>query len=362
MGIFSKGSLDMEFYTTMLVISGLYFLMDYQLEKNTLFLKLLTVCGTIGSCVILLSDINGMDMKIYIDALTISSDGINAYLLLVVLLIIVNYMVLDDSRKWNKFGLVPIVLNMFVLLLHQSHISNWVLVFTMLSIASFIRPRATMMKKVGILLFVFLFLWANMSLVLNYTKWFQVGATYSLEVSVYMELFLALGGLLFFHYWDRLPKDVDLHKIGMVKMQRCFRMVTGVLGFIFLIFITGGAAWQSLPDTGMKGFVKFLAMPLSNELTAGSSTIFTWIVEMGPVIVILFLIWFYLIGKNLYKKCGIDQEKNNMFFLIYIVFLVEIFIWEIPCNVLIVFMFLISMGSVQSIKENVGVEEGGNEE
>lgn len=66
-----------------------------------------------------------------------------------------------------------------------------------------------------------------------------------------MELVLALGGILFFHFWDRLPQEVDLHKVSMVRMQRYFRMVTGVLGFVFLIFIAGGETWQSLPDNGL---------------------------------------------------------------------------------------------------------------
>lgn len=80
---------------------------------------------------------------------------------------------------------------------------------------------------------------------------------------------------------------------------------------------------------------------------AGSSTIFTWIVEMGPVIVILFLIWFYYIGKQLCRKCGRDREENNIFFLIYILFLIELFIWEIPSNVFIAYIFMISMGNIQ---------------
>lgn len=364
MGIFSSGLLDMEFYTIILVVTGLYLLMDFQMDENPWFLKVVTIGGTIGSVMILLNDIKDSKVGAIIDGLTVSNDGIKSYLLLVVMLGIVNYILLAETKKWRQLWLVPIALNMFVLLLHQSYISNWLIVFVLLVIASFFRPRATLIKKIGILLFLFVFLWSNMSLIINYTQWFQVEAVYSLEASVYMELVLALGGLLFFHFWDRLPKDADLHKVSMVKMQEYFRMVSCILGFVFLIFVAGGDAWQALPDTSLQGFVKVLALPLSKELVVGSSTIFTWIVEMGIVMVILFLLWFYQIGKRLLKKCGIDQEKNNVFLLIYILFLVEIFIWEVPCNVLIVYMFMISMGNIQPIRVKVELKEnaGGSKE
>lgn len=350
-GMFTKDMPDMEFYTTFLVAMGIYLLTDRQMEMNSRFLKVLTICGTLGSSIILLTDIKGINIKTIIDALTESSDGIYAYLLLAVMISILNYILVEEHGKWTLLWLAPIALDMLVLLLHHNSISNWIVVFALLLIASFFRPRATLIKKIGILLFLFLFLWANISLVLNYVKPFEVESTYSIEAGVYMELILTLGGIFFFYFWDRLPQEVDLHKVSMIRMQRHFRMITGVLGFVFFIFIAGGESWQSLPDNGLQGFVKGLALPLSKELVAGSSTIFTWIVEMGLMMVVLFLIWFYQIGKRLFERCERDREENNIFFLIYILFLIEIFIWEVPCNVFIAYMFLISMGNVQPRKE-----------
>ena len=61
----------------------------------------------------------------------------------------------------------------------------------------------------------------------------------------------------------------------------------------------------------------------------------------------LILIWLYQMGNSLYKRCGVDRENNNFFFLLYIVFLIEMILWELPCNVLMIYMFLISMGNVK---------------
>lgn len=345
-GIFPAEIMDMDFYTTFLAFTMLYLLMDFQINANPQWQKFAVIGGTVGSLLIFLSSLNGLEVSHMTDVLMISRDGIASYLLLINLLSITNWILWKEENKWSNFWLVLTGFNMFVLLLRQSHISNWMVVFCLLAIASFFRPRAFLIKKVGILLFLFMFLWSNMSLVLNYTEWFHVEAVYSLEVSVYMELFLALGGLLFFHFWDRLPEGCELQKISMVKMQRYFRMVLGILGFVFTMFAMGGNIWKLLGDTGLKGFVKALAEPINTEITAGSSTMFQWLMKLGVVGVVLILIWLYQVGIRLYKRCGMDQERENCFLIYYMVFLIQIFMWEVPGNVLLIFIFMISMGIV----------------
>ena len=134
-------------------------------------------------------------------------------------------------------------------------------------------------------------------------------------------------------------------------------MVFGVLGLAFLIFSMGGSIWQSLPDTGLQGFIKALALPLNEEITAGSSTIFHWLSELGVVGVLLLLIGFYQMGMRLYKRCGVDKERENSFLIFYVVFLIQIFMWEMPANVLFVFVFLISMGNVKPKLIEIEVED-----
>ena len=364
MGFFSAEILDMEFYTAILAVTVLYLLMDFQININPGWQNIAVVGGTIGSLLIFLSTIKGLEVSNLnlTDALSKTNDGVISYLLLINLLSITNWILRKEENKWSNVWLALSGFNMFVLLLKQSHISNWIIVFSLLSVTAFFRPRASLIRKAGILLFLFLFLWSNMSLVLNYTDWFQVDAVYSLETSVYMELFLALGGLLFFHFWDRIPEGSDLNKISMVKMQYYFRMVLGILGFVFLIFSMGGNVWQSLPDEGLEGFVKALALPLNSEITAGSSTIFQWLNKLGVVGVIFLLIWFYQMGRRLYKRCGVDDEKENCILIFYIAFLLQIFMWEISGNVLFVFMFLVSMGNVKPKLIEIEAKEENREE
>lgn len=362
MGISSNAVImDMEFYTLVFAITLLYLLMDFQGKINPGWQKIAVIGGTIGNFLIFLSFLKDKELHHLTDALIKTGDGIISYLLLVNLLCITYCILNREENKWNNFWHAVTGFNMFVLLLKQSHIANWMIVFCLLSVAAFFRPRASLIKRVGILLFLFLFLWSNMSLVLNYTQWFQVEAVYSLETSVYMELCLALGGLLFFHFWDRIPEGIELDKLGMVKMQHYFRMVLGVLVFTFLIFVMGGNVWSSLADDGLKGFVKALALPLHGELTKGSSTIFEWLTKLGVVGVVLLLIWFYQMGMRMYKRCGVDRERENCFLIYYLAFLLNIFMWEVPGNVLFALVFLVSMGNVKPKVIEIELEDENKE-
>lgn len=359
MGFFPGKEMDMEFYTTVLAVTMLYLFMDFRINVNPKWQQVASLSGTIGSLIIFLSSLNRLETEQFrlTDALTEVNNGIVSYLLLVNLLCISNWIFRKETDRWSNVWLILTGFNMFVLLLNQSHISNWIIVFVLLSLASFSRPRALLIKKIGILLFLFLFLWSNMSLILNYTEWFQVKAVYSLESSVYMELVLALGGLLFFHFWDRIPEGYELQKISMVKMQYYFRMVLGVLIFVFFMFSMGGNEWNFLEDKGVEGFIKFLALPLSSEITTGGSTIFQGLTKLGVIGVVLLFLWFYQLGIRLYKKCGVDNESANFVFIYYSVFLMQLFMWEVPGNVLFVYVFLISTGNVKQKLIEIEIED-----
>lgn len=344
-GLFSSGLMDMEFYTILLAAAGIYLLADFSIEENPYWQKTMVIVGSMGSFLIFISCIKGVEISSWINVLKAGNDGIVSYLLLVTLLSVTNWLFIKEDTKQNIVWLFAAVFQMFVLLLCQSHMSNWVMIFCLMGVVSFFRPRASMIRKAGILLFLFLFLWSNMSLILNYTEWFEIEAKYTLETSVYMELVLALGGSLFLHFWDRLPKGVELQKISMVRMQHYFRMIFGILMFCFLIFVAGGSTWQALEERGLEGFIKALALPLNAEITSGSSSVFEWIAEMGVIPVFLILMVLYQAGTRLFKRCGQDKVRENCYMIFYLVFLLEIFIWEVPGNVLFLFVLLISLGS-----------------
>lgn len=91
-----------------------------------------------------------------------------------------------------------VFLELFLLGCNHSNISFWILGGTILLIPILLRPTALVFKRAMQMMFVFVFIISNMSLLTNYTGVLLVETSYDLEHSVYLDLLLALGCVLFF--------------------------------------------------------------------------------------------------------------------------------------------------------------------
>ena len=101
-----------------------------------------------------------------------------------------------------------------------------------------------------------------------------VEISYNLEISVYLEMLLAIGGLIFFHYWDRLPQGADLNKVSMLKLQRRIKEVLGAYTIFFMGIVLGGSCWQKLQEKGYRTFIKGITVSLVNEIYSTDSLFF----------------------------------------------------------------------------------------
>ena len=115
------------------------------------------------------------------------------------------------------------------------------MLFIPLFVAVFVNPLAERMKKLLIIFFVEAFLFANMSLLFNYTELIHTqGVTYSLESSVVGELVLALFALTVMKEWDKLPPDEDISRVRLCTLRRKCRKVLIACGlFIGFELILG---------------------------------------------------------------------------------------------------------------------------
>lgn len=240
-------------------------------------------------------------------------------------------------------------MNFFVLLLNHNVFSSWLMAGVFFMIPILFRPTAELIKRDMQLFFLYAFMLCNMSLITNYTTLIQKEVSYNLEQSVYLEMVLAILGLVFFHYWDRLPEGVELTKISMVKLQRKF--VTAMLSLIVLfgIILCGGNSWQELPEEGLRGFVKSVATTVMNELSAQSSLFFLCVQNCGVIISIGILFLLYKIVRRILWNYHPDKQLTNLFVLLSIVFTVEFMVWDM--SVWAVAVYVIIMIVAMFIKE-----------
>lgn len=309
-------------------------------EIKKWYIDFLAYFGLLISGIFFLCYVSTGRMTTLLEPIIRNTGATASYLMLASVFIIFSYCTCEESLRSYLF-LSSAVMNFFVLLLNKNIVSIWLMTGVLLGIPLLLRPTAELIKRVMQLFFVFVFLLCNMSLITNYTNILTVTISYDLEISVYLEMLLAFGGLVFFHYWDRLPEGADLSKISMLKLQRKIRAVFSVYVVVFIGIILGGNCWQKLPDEGYRKIVKEIAILLVNEINTTDSLFFAALNKGGIAVIGLVIFLICKLVKRLQRKYHPDKEVTNMLIILTILFMAECLVWNLTWgNILLHFVFL----------------------
>ena len=261
------------------------------------WLEAITISGGVGIIVILLSILNIPYINTFLMIEEWYWESLASYVLLPIYSSVVLYCTSEKKSK-QILSFIIVLLSFFVLFLINNQTSLWITLFFLLGIPMLFRPRASLVKKSMQLIFTYLFLWCNMSLIVNYIKlvtWPTV--TYTLEAGVYGELVLSIGALFFFHFWDHIPEGKDLNYVSMIGLQRFLKKYL----FGFLLFLIGCIlSIQNIASWKQEGFNKLiiaLIQPLVEELQNKHTSFFVLYQNTGIIITVLVLILLLNIGK-----------------------------------------------------------------
>ena len=338
-------TLDRNF-TVLVILSCILYVIFYGTKSiyGENWLEAITISGGIGAAIILLCM---LDIP-YVNSFVMIQDwyweSLASYLLLPVFSSAVLFCTTENRKKQMlAFGVA--LISFFTMFLNENQTGIWMVVFFFLGIPMLFRPRAELIKRSMQLLFTFLFLWCNMSLITNYVKaitWPPV--TYSLEASVYGELILAVAALLFFHFWDHIPEGKNLNFVSMIGMQKIIRCC-----FIGLLLFLGGGIVNiqrlaSLPQEGFTKFLVTLLQPLAQELQSKQTSFFVLYHNTGILITVLVLAILITLGKKIYAKIHKDKIWTNYLFLFYLLFMAQFFLLDIADQVVLVNILLLLWG------------------
>lgn len=368
--------LDLNFTVLVILSCVLYFI--FYGTRSTYgenWLEAITISGGIGAATLLLCMLDVPYVNSFVMIQDWYWESLASYLLLPVFSSVVLFCT-TENRKKQLLAFGVSLISFFVLFLNENQTGIWMVVFFFLGIPMLFRPRAELIKRSMQLLFTFLFLWCNMSLITNYVKavtWPPV--TYSLEASVYGELILAVAALLFFHFWDHIPEGKNLNFVSMIGIQKIIRSC-----FIGLLLFLGGGIVNiqrlaSLPQEGFTKFLVTLLQPLAQELQSKQTSFFVLYHNTGILITVLVLAILIILGKKIYAKIHKDKIWTNYLFLFYLLFMAQFFLLDIADQVVLVNILLLLWGltieesphNVKAIKmevqkkiEPVAVEERGS--
>ena len=240
-------------------------------------------------------------------------------------------------RIRSAFYLAISVISFFALFINYNIPSLWIMALVFLAIPVLFRPTAELVKRDMQLFFVYGFLLSNMSLLANYTQMLRRKPAISLEHSVYLELLLAVGGVVFFHYWDRIPEGVDMERLVLRKMRRGYRFLLVMAGIVFGILVLGGgtlAQSADAPDRPVRtALVSGFAVPLHEAVSQAKSG---WIccLENSGISTLLLLFTAVLLLTEMRKNYSVAKPQTTVCQMIAMAFLAQTFFYAPDAGVL----------------------------
>lgn len=319
-----------------LSMAAFYLLITARPLFRTSYFDLLLFSGLIVLSLLLFKYLCGNRIDGVLAVLIQDNSGIAAYTILVCMIGVWQYCRCENKLR-SIFYICVLTIGFLVLFINKNVVSIWMMMIVFMAMPVLQRTTAELVKRDMQICFLYLFMLCNMSLLVQYTNLLRVEVNYNLEQSVYLELLVAIGGILFFKLWDRIPEGIDLKKLVMRKMRRGYQFLLMLIVIIFIGILLGGDNWNNLPDGIGMTAVKEFAVLLVGETRRERSAFFQCFEQLGVVGGTLILILWMLFIIRLRNCYDIDKPVTGMLILISGIFLVQFLFWNLSMNTLPVY-------------------------
>lgn len=335
-----NGAIDFSGNAEMLAFVVLYFCLSSGIRFREVYFDLILYGGLLFCAVFLFPHFTGIQMPGYGSLLFEDSGAAASCFLLVSMVGVYQYCFCRDRLR-SCFYLAVSVVGFLALFLNRNVLSFWLMTAYFIAMPILLRPTAQLIKKDMQMLFLFGFLLSNMSLLTEYTHVILTEFSYSLEHSVYLDLLLAVGGVLFFHYWDKIPEEVDLERLVMRKMRRVYKGLLMMMGILFAGMVIGADRWVSFGEKMSEEAWKGFALPLVEAVKQGESGFYFLFREAGVSAGIFIVVFFIFLIGRLRRNYGLDKPVTGILILISGVFLVQLLFWKPAVNTLTIYFMLL---------------------
>lgn len=323
-----KTAIDFSIDAEIIAFAMLYFLLSSGIQMKLLYIDFILYGGLLASAVFMLSFFVEEQIDFFAKTLFQDTGAASSYFLLLSMLGVYRYCTCKDRlRSWFYLSVSGVAF--FSLFLNHNVISFWLMILYFIAMPMIHRPTALFVKNDMQMLFLFVLMLSNMSLLTEYTQVIVKKLSYSLEHSVYLDLLLAIGALFFFHYWDRIPEKIDLERLVMRKMRRGYQLLLKITSILFIGFLSG-------------------------SVRRTESAFYACFRDIGVVCSIFIIIFFILSADRMYRKFSFDRPVTGNLILISSLFMIQLFFWKPAVNTLTVYLILF-FGAAFNIEERVKV-------
>ncbi len=262
-----------------------------------------------------------------IESLVRQPDAVVPWLLLAPCVGAVLY-TLERRERWQNIYLFLFAVGNLVSLLYGNVISACLTGLFLLCIPLAFQTTAALVRKNLILCFIFLFTISNIPL-LQYADAFRLDRQYSLEYSVYLDLFLSAAGAVILQYWERVPKNRDPETVVLVRFRHWYESALMiVLMALGGIMISAGGLERITERLGVPALKSFAAA--WQQSLGGGRSFFEELLDCyGAVGCVCWLLIVAAFLQQIRKRWGEASEMVRGCLLLAVLFLLQSFFWRL---------------------------------
>lgn len=240
--------------------------------------------------------------------LLMENKNILSWLILMITVNVTGYCIYENLKFWYGFNAI---IGFFLLFIQKNLIAIGIVGGMFLLIPLVYAPTKRIIRSTMQMFFIYASLLCNMSLITGYTGMLEEVVAYDLEISVYLELGLALFGVMFFYYWDKYTTEEDDDKKLLPEMKEFFQKIMIALGILTVVFMTaiikGGT--NILPDI----FGKLIEQ--GREGLSSQTGSFEAVAQYyGSVGIIIVMYLYYAVFRSLIKRRKPRVSKHQKLF------------------------------------------------
>lgn len=200
-----------------------------------------------------------------------------SFLLLINMISTGRYCRTADKAK-QKFYFITALAGYFLSFINRNAVGIALMGICFMLFLLMYEPHREFVKRAMQMAFVYFFLLSNMSLIVNYTALIKTECPYSLENSVYLELAMALAGVCFFTYLDKLGEDGGRPLYGF---RNAVRWILAGSGITLLLLLAMGNRLDGMDPSKGRIVLQQLSAELRGYATAHNGTFYDVIGSHG---------------------------------------------------------------------------------
>lgn len=303
-----KADYEQNFLVAGLVLA--FYLMTNRFTFYKYYVNLLLISGAVVFSGMMIHTIGTTEFMMPIKLLMADKQTAVSYIFLISSLSAVKYCIEDKSENDSLYLLLSGI-GYFLLFTNGSRMGILLGSVIFPAIPLLFGTRVRIVKRTVTVAFLYFFLLSNMSLIANYTTLLKVETTYQLMNSIYLDLCMAIAGVCFFTYWDKLSEGAEESDMELPEFKAVLQFLCKAGAILFALFFLCGGYLQSVAQGEFVKNICLFVQELQNEIGQGQNVLAESYAEFGSAGVLVVLTLFLLFCDRVVRSGAWKEAGKN---------------------------------------------------